>query len=79
MALFITSGDLIADRRHEMARAYAADGDLAAAADLYLQAVELAPGDPRSHVSFAQALEANGRKSEAEVEMQKAQQIRQQQ
>ena len=44
MALFITSGDLIADRRYEMARAYAADGDLAAAADLYAQAVELSPG-----------------------------------
>src|SRR5262245_24985287 len=44
LALFITSGDLIADRRYEMARAYAADGDLAAAADLYAQAAELSPG-----------------------------------
>ena len=34
-ALFITSGDLIADRRYEFARGYAARGDLAAAADLY--------------------------------------------
>ena len=41
--LFISSGDLIADRRYDRARAYEADGDLAAAADLYAQAVELAP------------------------------------
>lgn len=41
--LFISSGDLIADRRYDLARAYAGDGDLAAAADLYAQAVELAP------------------------------------
>jgi predicted TPR repeat methyltransferase len=42
--LFVTSGDLIADRRYDLARAYAADGDLAAAADLFAQAVELSPG-----------------------------------
>jgi predicted TPR repeat methyltransferase len=41
--LFISSGDLIADRRYDRARAYEADGDLTAAADLYAQAVELAP------------------------------------
>lgn len=41
--LFISSGDLIADRRYDLARAYAGDGDLAAAADLYAQAAELAP------------------------------------
>jgi predicted TPR repeat methyltransferase len=42
--LFITSGDLIADSRYGRARAYAADGDLAAAVDLFAQAVELVPG-----------------------------------
>lgn len=42
--LFITSGDMLADRRFALARDYAADGDLAAAADLYAQATELAPG-----------------------------------
>jgi predicted TPR repeat methyltransferase len=42
--LFISSGDPIADARYERARGYAADGDLAAAADLYAQAAELAPG-----------------------------------
>ena len=41
--LFVTSGDMLADRRYDLARAYEADGDLAAAADLLAQAVELAP------------------------------------
>lgn len=42
--LFISSGDLIADRRFEFAKDFEKRGDLAAAADLYLQAVEVAPG-----------------------------------
>jgi predicted TPR repeat methyltransferase len=41
--LFMTSGDLIADRRVELARQYQAAGDGAAAADLFAQAVERAP------------------------------------
>jgi predicted TPR repeat methyltransferase len=41
--LFMTSGDLIADRRVELARQYQSRGDLAAAADLFAQAVERAP------------------------------------
>ena len=41
--LFMTSGDLIADRRVELARQYQAAGDVAAAADLFAQAVERAP------------------------------------
>ena len=41
--LFVSSGDMLADRRYDLARAYEADGDLAAAADLLAQAVELAP------------------------------------
>jgi predicted TPR repeat methyltransferase len=60
VALFITSGDLIADRRYEMARAYAADGDLAAAADLYAQAVELAPGFASAWFALGEAREALG-------------------
>lgn len=39
-----SSGDLIADRRFALARGYAEDGDPAAAADLYAQALERAPG-----------------------------------
>jgi predicted TPR repeat methyltransferase len=42
--LFISSGDLIADRRFEFAKDLEKRGDLVGAADLYLQAVEVAPG-----------------------------------
>jgi predicted TPR repeat methyltransferase len=41
--LFITSGDLIADRRYDTARHYWSSGDLLAAADVMAQAVEAAP------------------------------------
>jgi predicted TPR repeat methyltransferase len=41
--LFLTSGDLIADRRYEFARDLQIKGDLPAAADLLEQAIELAP------------------------------------
>ncbi len=41
--LFLSSGDLIADRRYQHARDLAARGDLQAAADLFAQAVERAP------------------------------------
>lgn len=42
--LFLSSGDLAADRRYEFARDLKLKGDLAAAADLLQQATELAPG-----------------------------------
>ena len=41
--LFLSSGDLVADRRYEFARDLQLKGDLAAAADLLEQAIELAP------------------------------------
>ena len=41
--LFLSSGDMIADRRFEFARDLQLRGDLVAAADLLLQATELAP------------------------------------
>jgi predicted TPR repeat methyltransferase len=41
--LFLSSGDMIADRRFEFARDLQLKGDLAAAAELLLQATELAP------------------------------------
>src|SRR5258706_6561124 len=41
--LFLSSGDLMADRRFEFARDLQLKGDLAAAADLFSQAIELAP------------------------------------
>src|SRR6202158_1266745 len=42
--LFLSSGDLVADRRFDFARDLQLKGDIAAAADLLLQATELAPG-----------------------------------
>jgi len=42
--LFVSSGDLIADRRYKWALDHAARGDLAGAADILAQTVELAPG-----------------------------------
>jgi predicted TPR repeat methyltransferase len=41
--LFMSSGDLVADRRFDFARDLQLTGDLVAAADLLLQAIELAP------------------------------------
>ncbi|MBT9292039.1 class I SAM-dependent DNA methyltransferase [Prosthecodimorpha staleyi] len=40
---FLSSGDLIADRRYDYAEALAEAGDAAGAADLYAQALEIAP------------------------------------
>ena len=42
--LFLSSGDLVADRRFDFARDLQLKGDLVAAADLLEQATELAPG-----------------------------------
>jgi predicted TPR repeat methyltransferase len=41
--LFVSSGDLIADRRYHWAQDHAARGDLSGAADILSQTVELAP------------------------------------
>ena len=70
--LFITSGDLIADRRYSLARDYAADGDLAAAADLYAQAVELAPGFASAWFALGEAREALGDRAGAHAAFVKA-------
>ena len=42
--LFVSSGDLVADRRYKWALDCAAKGDLAGAADILAQTLELAPG-----------------------------------
>jgi len=70
--LFVSSGDLIADRRYEMARAYAAEGDLAAAADLYAQAVELAPKFASAWFALGEAREALGDREGARAAFDKA-------
>lgn len=63
--LFISSGDLIADRRYDRARAYEADGALAAAADLYAQAVELSPGFASAWFALGATREALGDRDRA--------------
>lgn len=55
-----SSGDLIADRRYEFALAYAESGDLAAAAELLEQAIELAPLWTFAWLSLAETQEARG-------------------
>jgi predicted TPR repeat methyltransferase len=65
--LFISSGDLIADRRYDFARRYAADGDLPAAADLYAQAAELAPGFASAWFALGEVREALGDRAGAQA------------
>jgi len=52
---FQSSGDLIADRRYQYAQALFEDGDFAAAADLFEQAIELAPNWPAAYWSLGKA------------------------
>jgi predicted TPR repeat methyltransferase len=42
--VFMSSGDMLADRRFDFARDLQLRGDLVAAADLFVQAIDLAPG-----------------------------------
>src|SRR5450631_245744 len=42
--LFMSSGDMLADRRFDFARDLQLSGDLVAAEDLFVQATDLAPG-----------------------------------
>ncbi|MGB6654353.1 MAG: hypothetical protein WBE64_19610 [Xanthobacteraceae bacterium] len=53
--LFVTSGDLLADRRYKAAIELASRGDFSAAADVLSQTVELTP-------TFATARERAGRR-----------------
>ncbi len=72
MTLFLSSGDLIADRRYDLARAYAAQGDLGAAADLYAQAVELAPGFASAWFALGEVREQRGDRDGARAAFEKA-------
>ena len=60
-----SSGDLLADRRFEYARAYAEAGEHAAAADLCAQALEIVPDWLPALIAAADALVADGRPDEA--------------
>jgi predicted TPR repeat methyltransferase len=70
--LFLSSGDLVADRRFDFARDLQLKGDLAAAADLLLQATELAPGFASAWFTLGQIREQLGERDAAIVAFRKA-------
>ena len=63
--LFLSSGDLIADRRFEFARDLEMKGDLSAAADLLMQAIELAPSFASAWFTLGKIREELGQREEA--------------
>jgi predicted TPR repeat methyltransferase len=63
--IFGSSGDVLADRRYEMARAYRAEGDFAAAIDLLQQALEMAPGFAAGWFDLGDARERTGEREAA--------------
>jgi predicted TPR repeat methyltransferase len=63
--LFLSSGDLVADRRFEFARDLQLKGDLVAAADLLEQAVELAPNFPSAWFVLGEIREKIGQRDRA--------------
>jgi predicted TPR repeat methyltransferase len=63
--IFLSSGDLVADRRFEFARDFQLRGDLAAAADLLAQATELAPGFASAWFLLGEIREQLGGREEA--------------
>ena len=63
--LFLSSGDLMADRRFDFARDLQFKGDLVAAADLLLQATELAPDFASAWFTLGGIREQLGERDEA--------------
>jgi predicted TPR repeat methyltransferase len=70
--LFLSSGDMIADRRFDFARDLQLKGDLAAAADLLLQATELAPGFASAWFTLGEIRERLGARDDAVAAFRKA-------
>jgi predicted TPR repeat methyltransferase len=70
--LFLSSGDLVADRRFEFARDLQLKGDLVAAADLLLQATELAPAFASAWFTLGQIREQLGERDVAIAAFRKA-------
>ncbi|CCE06629.1 conserved hypothetical protein [Bradyrhizobium sp. STM 3843] len=70
--LFLSSGDLLADRRYEFARDLQAKGDLAAAAEVLEQAIELAPNFASAWFALGEIRDAMGEASAAIAAFQKA-------
>ena len=71
--LFLSSGDMIADRRFDFARDLQLKGDLAAAADLLLQAADLAPGFASAWFTLGEVREQLGEREQAIAAFRKAQ------
>jgi predicted TPR repeat methyltransferase len=70
--LFLSSGDLVADRRFDFARDLQIKGDLVAAADLMLQAAELAPGFASAWFTIGEIRQQLGERDEAIAAFRKA-------
>jgi len=70
--VFLTSGDLMADRRYDFARDLQAKGDLPAAADLLLQATDLAPNFVTAWFTLGDIREALGERDAAIAAFRKA-------
>jgi predicted TPR repeat methyltransferase len=70
--LFMSSGDLMADRRFDFARDLQLKGDLVAAADLLLQATDLAPGFASAWFTLGDIREQLGEREQAIAGFRKA-------
>src|SRR5579871_6760052 len=70
--LFLSSGDLNADRRYDFARDLQLKGDLAAAADLLEQAIELAPAFTSAWFTLGEIREQLGERDAAIAAFRKA-------
>lgn len=70
--LFLSSGDLIADRRYDFARDLQLRGDLPAAADLLQQAIELAPRFASAWFTLAEIRQELGQRDAAVEAFRKA-------
>jgi predicted TPR repeat methyltransferase len=71
--LFLSSGDMIADRRFDFARDLQLKGDLAAAADLLQQATDLAPGFASAWFTLGELREQLGDREKAIAAFRKTQ------
>ena len=71
--LFLSSGDLMADRRFDFARDLQLKGDLVAAADLLQQATELAPGFASAWFTLGEIREQSGEREAAIAAFRRAQ------
>ena len=74
-AIFLTSGDVIIDRRFEWARDLEAKGDLAGAADLLTQTVELCPGYAAAWFALGHLRECQGEAASAIIAFEHAKAI----